>query len=84
MPKKRDVVTYALYEGSKKIYIGTTDKPERRLREHELEGRRFTRMEITSRRMTEDGAMKKEAEQIQNYRRAHGGNNPRYNIDRKG
>ncbi len=84
MPKKRDVVTYALYEGSKKIYIGTTDKPERRLREHELEGRRFTRMEITSRRMTEDGAMKKEAEQIQNYRRAHGGKNPGYNIDRKG
>ncbi len=84
MPKKRDSVTYALYEGRKKVYIGTTDNPKRRVREHEMEGKRFTRMEVTSRRMTEDSAMKKEAEQIQNYRRAHGGKNPRHNIDRKG
>ncbi len=79
MAKKRDTVTYALYDKRKKVYVGVTEDPERRVREHELEGKRFSRMDVTSRKMTEDGARQKEAEQLESYRRAHRGRNPRYN-----
>ena len=84
MAKKRGTVTYALYDRSKKVYIGTTDDPERRVREHELEGKRFSRMEVTSRRMSDDGARRKEDEQLASYRRSHGKKNPRYNKDPSG
>ena len=84
MGKDRDTVTYSLYEGRKKVYIGVTDNPDRRVREHEAEGKRFTRMEVSSRRMTKEGAQQKEAKQLDSYRGAHGGRNPRYNETKEG
>ena len=81
MAKQRRTLTYALYEGRKKVCIGTTDDLQRREQQHRDDGIHFTRIEPASRRMTEEGAKKREAEQLQSYRRGHGGNNPRYNED---
>lgn len=77
--KKRDTVTYELKDGKTVVYRGTTNDPERRQEEHVAGGKNFTHMNVTSRRMTEEGAGKKEAEQLAKYRRGHGGNNPKYN-----
>lgn len=79
MPGKCDTITYALYDKKKKVYIGTTNDPEERAAQHKNQGKRFTRMEKTSRRMTEDGAMKKEAERLKSYRQGHSGRNLRHN-----
>ena len=84
MPRARKTVTYALHEGRKKVYIGTTDNPDRRVREHEAEGKRFTRMDVTSRRMTEEGAKGEEDAQLASYRSSHRGRNPRYNETKSG
>lgn len=84
MGKKRDTITYDLKQGGKIVYRGTTDNPERREREHKREGKKFTRLSITSRKMTEEGAKKKEARDLQTYRRGHGGKNPKYNKDSDG
>lgn len=83
MAKKRDSVTYRLKKGRATVYIGTTNDPERRADEHREEGKRFSGMQITSRRMTEVGAEQKEAEQLKNYRSNHG-KNPQYNKDADG
>ena len=84
MAKSRSTQTYALYDGPKKVYIGTTKDVERRSEEHHDSGKNFTRIEPTSRRMTEEGAKIKETEQLEAYRKGHGGRNPRYNKDSDG
>ena len=84
MGKKRDTQTYALYDGPKKVYIGTTDDLQRRGEEHRDSGKRFTRIDQTSRQMTEEGAKDKETNQLEAYREGHGGRNPRYNKDSDG
>ena len=68
MAKKRATLTYDLKAGNKIVYRGTTNDPERREQEHRDEGKRFSKMDITSRRMTEDGAKQKEAEALKTYR----------------
>lgn len=84
MGNSRDTVTYSLYDGRKMVYIGTTNDPERRLREHEAEGKYFTRMDVTSRKITSEGAARKEAQKLAVFRKGHGGRNPRYNMDKRG
>lgn len=84
MTKKRDTVTYDLKNGPKIVYRGTTNDPERRESEHKADGKKFTKMVITSRKMTEDGAKQKESEALEIYRRNHGGKNPKYNKDTDG
>ena len=84
MAKKRDTVTYELKDGNKVVYRGTTNDPEKRESEHKSSGKRFTKMTITSRKMTEEGAKKKEAESLEKYRKSHGGKNPKYNKDSDG
>jgi predicted GIY-YIG superfamily endonuclease len=80
----RDTVTYELKQGNKVVYVGTTNKPERRQQEHESLGKRFSTMNVTSRKMTEDGAMKKEASRLETYRKNHQGVNPKYNKTNEG
>lgn len=84
MSKKRDTFTYDLKIGNEVVYRGTTNDPERREKQHRREGKRFTRLVKTSRRMTEEGARKKESENLERYRRSHGGRNPKYNKDNDG
>jgi predicted GIY-YIG superfamily endonuclease len=80
----RDTVTYDLKRAAKIVYRGTTNDPERREQQHRDEGKRFTHMTVTSRRMTKDGAEKKEADALESYRRSHGGKNPPYNANDEG
>ena len=79
MAKKRDTITYDLKQGRKIVYRGITNDPERRIQQHRADGKKFDKMVITSRRMTEDGAKKKESEKLKTYRHSHGGLNPKYN-----
>lgn len=83
MKKKRDTVTYKLKQGNGVDYIGSTNNPERREQEHRREGKKFGHLKVTSRRMTEDGAKKKEAEQLATYRKNQG-KNPKYNKNTDG
>ncbi len=80
MPKKeRDTVTYDLKQGREIVYRGTTSDPDARERSHRAEGKDFDQLKVTSRRMTREGAEKKEAENLETYRKGHGGRNPKYN-----
>lgn len=83
MPKKRDTVIYELKQGKKVVYKGTTNNPERREAEHKAQGKRFTKMNVTSRKMTEEGAKKQEAKSLDTYKRNQG-KLPRYNKDSDG
>ena len=78
----RKTVTYDLVrgQGNRVVYRGTTSQDlERRSAQHRGEGKKFDRIVQTSRRMTEDGARRQEAENLARYRRSHGGRNPLYN-----
>ena len=83
MTKKQDTVTYELKQGNKVVYVGTTNEPERREQEHREEGKKFGHMNITSRRMTENGAKKKEKERLETYRKNQG-KHPKYNKNSDG
>lgn len=84
MPKKRDTLTYDLKKGRKVVYRGTTNDRDRREREHRGDGLDFDRLVPTSRRMTPQGAKDREIDNLERYRRNHGGRNPRYNKDKDG
>jgi len=77
--KKFDTVTYDLKKGNEIVYRGTTNDTERRESEHCESGKKFDKMVITSRKMTESGAQKKESEMLKTYRNGHSGSNPKYN-----
>lgn len=80
MPKKpRDTVTYDLKRDRKVVYRGTTNDPDQREQSHRADGKNFDKLVVTSRRMTREGAEKKEAENLATYRKGHGGRNPKYN-----
>ncbi len=80
----RNTVTYDLKRGHKVVYRGTTKNPERREQSHRAEGKKFDQLVVTSRRMTQEGAKKREAENLETYRKGHDGKNPLYNKDRDG
>ena len=84
MSKPRDTVTYDLKHGREVVYRGTTNDPERREREHRAAGKDFSHLVVTSRRMTDKGAKRKEAESLATYRKGHGGQSPRFNRDTDG
>ena len=71
--------TYALWNKGKKVYIGESEHPEERAKQHADDGKKFDRVKITSRPMNPENAANREAEQLEAYRRGHGGNNPKYN-----
>ena len=79
MPEKRNTQTYDLMDGNKVVYRGTTNDPQRREQEHRDEGKNFSRLKPTSRKMTEKGAKLKEAKDLERYRGNHGGKNPKHN-----
>ena len=71
--------TYALWHRGKKVYIGESEDPVDRAKQHKDDGKKFDRVEITSRPMKPDNAEKRQAQQLKAYRRSHGGKNPPYN-----
>jgi len=84
MGKKRDTVTYNLFDKGKVVYKGITNDVEEREQQHKNEGKRFTSIKPTSVKMTEEGAKEKEATQLETYRKSHDGKNPKYNKDSDG
>jgi predicted GIY-YIG superfamily endonuclease len=76
---KRNYYRYELRERRRIVYIGITNNPKRREDEHKSEGKRFTRMGIVGPAVTQASAEKWEAKRLEQYRRTHGGKNPRYN-----
>ncbi len=77
--KKRDTVTYELKQGNKVVYVGITNDRKRREQQHREEGKEFSRMQVTSRNMTVEGARKKEAARLATYCKHHRGKSPKYN-----
>ena len=80
--KPRDTVTYDLVRGrgNQVVYRGTTSQDlGKRADQHRADGKSFDRIVQTSRRMTEEGARRQEADNLERYRRSHGGRNPLYN-----
>lgn len=84
MKNPRNTVTYELKQSRKVVYRGTTNNPAAREAAHRADGKVFDRLVPTSRRMTADGAKAKEKQSLENYRRNHGGKNPKYNRDSNG
>ena len=77
-----DTVTYDLVRGrgNQVVYRGTTSQDiSERATQHLADGKKFDRIVQTSRRMTEDGARRQETENLERYRKSHGGRNPLYN-----
>lgn len=71
--------TYSLWNKGKKVYIGQSEDPEQRAAEHADDGKKFDRVQVTSRPMKPENAEKREAEQLQTFRTGHKGKNPKYN-----
>ncbi|MCH8942632.1 MAG: hypothetical protein IIA48_09385 [Bacteroidetes bacterium] len=77
--KKRDFFTYNLYKDKKIVYIGKTKDLETTEQRHKDDGKKFISIKKTSNKMTNDGAEKKEGDNLKIYRKSHGGDNPKYN-----
>jgi len=78
MNSKRDTHNYTLYQGRRIVYHGITSDIDRRLAEHEADGKTFDRVTYSVKR-TRDSARQHEREDLERYRRNHGGNLPKYN-----
>jgi predicted GIY-YIG superfamily endonuclease len=79
VPKKRDTVPYSLWQGRKKVYIGTTNDPDRREGEHGATGLNFDKLKVEGPRRTHDSALEWERDAIERYKQGHGGDPPKYN-----
>jgi predicted GIY-YIG superfamily endonuclease len=74
---ERDTYNYTLRDGRKVVYHGITNDPDRRLREQENSGKRFTSMCLGT-KVTRSTAEAREQRRLTNYRYKNG-KNPRYN-----
>ena len=79
MARQRNHYRYQLKDGHRIVYIGITNDPDRRLDEHEAEGKGFGHMRIVGPSVTRETAAAWEAESLKRYRWAHRGRNPKYN-----
>ena len=79
MAKKRNYYRYELRDRRRIVYVGITDDPARREDEHRLEGKHFTSMNLIKPAVTKESAERWEEERLEQYRRSHGGKNPKYN-----
>ena len=76
---ERDTYKYELLDGNTVVYVGITNDPARREREHRAEGMKFTSMRIVGRVSTNESAGMWEANRISTYKDNHNGNRPKYN-----
>ena len=70
---------YLLLNGSEIVYVGFTSDLRARVLEHELQGRKFTRLEAISGEVNRKEAMEKDTEFIRSYMAKHDGRIPMYN-----
>jgi predicted GIY-YIG superfamily endonuclease len=73
------MLTYSLYDRSKLVYVGVTSEPEMREKVHVLHGTKFTRLEVTSRKMSSEAALRRESKILADYAKKHAGRFPRDN-----
>ncbi len=76
MPK---TCNYELKDRHRVVYRGITNNLVRRLAEHQRDGKQFTHARITSWSFFRWRARWNERRDLAQYRRGHGGHNPRYN-----
>ncbi len=81
---KRDCYNYELKHGKKTVYKGITNDPERRLKEHDGDGKKFSHMKVSGPVVTRTTAKKREEDELKTYRNGHNGKGPKYNKTRKG
>jgi predicted GIY-YIG superfamily endonuclease len=79
----RDTYRYELKQGSKVVYRGITNNPERRCNEHNND-KNFSHMNIVGPRVTRSSARRWEQDSLQTYRKTHKGKNPKYNKKKSG
>ncbi|MBT8507038.1 hypothetical protein AZH53_01165 [Methanomicrobiaceae archaeon CYW5] len=77
LSQKRDTVNYTLRDRNKIVYMGITNDLDRRIAEHERDGKRFTNYSSSTKR-TQDSALKHETEDLARYKRNQG-RFPKYN-----
>lgn len=77
LTQPRDTVNYVLRDGNKIVYQGITNEYDRRIAEHERDGKKFTSSSCSAKR-TRDSALQHEAEDLERYRRNQG-KLPKYN-----
>jgi len=75
---KRDTYCYELKDKGKVVYRGITTDVERRVREHERDGKRFTTYCYDTVPLSRRSAHEAERDGIETYRRSHG-KRSRYN-----
>lgn len=79
----RDTYKYELTKGNRVVYVGITNDPERRGKEHHQD-KDFDRMRIVGNVSTRNGASQWETNRIQTYMNNHKGNTPIYNQNEHG
>ena len=79
----RTDVVYELRDGNRLVYVGKTNNPARRKKEHQVD-KDFTSMVVITPKLTAAGANKKEEERIKIYMRNHHGDTPKYNQNATG
>jgi predicted GIY-YIG superfamily endonuclease len=77
----RSTVNYELRRGRTKTYVGITNNPERRRKEH-ARSKDFDKMSVVGRRKTRTGALKAERAARATYKRNHRGQCPEDNKER--
>ena len=70
--------TYKLVKDGKAKYIGITNNPERRNKEHSNSDKNYDYMELTSGRISRSEAERRESRNLNSYRNATN-KNPEYN-----
>lgn len=80
---ERDTTRYELRQGNMVKYVGITNDPERRMKEHES-NKDFGTMVIIGPKVTRATAEKWEEERIRTYKKNHGGQRPMYNKNDSG
>lgn len=84
MAQDRDTSKYVLRQGNKIVYVGITNDLDRRTKEHENEGMKFTAVDKIGRQTTREAAEKWESGRIHQYQENHGGATPKYNKNDSG
>ena len=80
---ERDTYKYELTKGNRVVYVGITNDPERREKEHHQD-KDFDRLRIIGNVSTRNGASQWETNRIQTYMNNHKGNTPIYNQNEHG
>lgn len=77
--RERGHYRYELRRGHKIVYFGITNNPQRRVSQHDNSEKNFTHMNILGPAVTKETAEQWEKQKLEQYRRNHYGDNPKYN-----